>query len=442
MKNPIKNLIYVFFLTFIYSSICLLINFYISTPAYSKTKKTITIACGAVGIEFSLCKKHAKQWAQETNNEVNFYQMPKTTNERLALFQQYFAAKSSEIDVIQIDVVWPGTLKNHLLDLNKFLSSKKLSNEKKDHYKKIFENNITPNNQLLALPFFTDVGLLYYRKDLLKKHGFDIPKRWSDLKKISEIIIANEKEKNPKLMGYVWQGKPYEGLTCNALEWIYSFGGGKIIDKNGNITINNKNAILALETAKSWLNTITPISVLNYDEESTRGVFQLGNAIFMRNWPYAWSLLTNKNSSVKDKVGVTFLPRGDVNGKHTGTLGGWALAVSKYSKHPKTAVSLVEYLTSKKIQIERALEASYNPTRRSAYNSLKNKKSNILLEVISSILKNAVARPSIISGKDYNKVSAKFYNAIFQIISGNAEVKSSVEKLERDLKFIKKRGKW
>ncbi len=97
--------------------------------------------------------------------------------------------------------------------------------------------------------------------------------------------------------------RAYEGLTVNALEWIASSGGGTIIDDAGAVTIDNPNAERALGIAAGFVGTVSPRGVLNYTEEETRGVFQSGHALFMRNWPYAWALGEDKDSAVKGRIG-------------------------------------------------------------------------------------------------------------------------------------------
>ncbi len=118
----------------------------------------------------------------------------------------------------------------------------------------------------------------------------------------------------------------------------------------------------ALDLAATWIGKIAPEGVLNYAEEESRGVFQSGNAVFMRNWPYAWALGNAEDSPIKGKIGVAALPMGGADGKHTATLGGWQLAVSKYSANPEIATDLVKYLTSSDEQKRRAIAAAYNPT--------------------------------------------------------------------------------
>jgi trehalose/maltose transport system substrate-binding protein len=111
------------------------------------------------------------------------------------------------------------------------------------------------------------------------------------------------------MWGYVWQGRAYEGLSCNALEWVASHDGGAIVEADGRISIDNPRAALALQTAAAWVGSISPTAVLNYAEEESRGVFQAGNAVFMRNWPYAWALAQAEGSAIRGKVGVAVLPK-------------------------------------------------------------------------------------------------------------------------------------
>ena len=162
---------------------------------------------------------------------------------------------------------------------------------------------------------------------------------------------------NKDMWGFVFQGNAYEGLTCDALEWVKSNGGGQIIEADGTISINNPKAAEAIDMVKGWVGTISPPGVLAYQEEESRGVWQTGNAVFMRNWPYAYSLGNGADSAVKGKFDVAPLPKGAGDGaRSAATLGGWNLAVSKYSKNPKEAIDLVKFLASPEMQKYRDAE--------------------------------------------------------------------------------------
>src|SRR5689334_8698163 len=372
-------------------------------PAAAAT--TVAISCGSVGIEFDVCRQGAEAWAQKTGNAVRLISTPNDTNERLALYQQLLSAKSGDIDVFQIDVIWPGILASHFVDLTPKIDAAVLN----EHFKPIVENDMV-KGQLIAMPWFTDAGLLYYRKDLLEKYGSKVPETWQDMTETAKLIQDGERKAgNDRMTGYVFQGRAYEGLTCNALEWLDSFRAGTIVDENGKVTVNNPKAEAALTLAKSWVNDISPQGVLNYSEEESRGVFQSGNAVFMRNWPYAWPLANAGDSPVKGKIGVASLPKGGADGKHTGALGGWQLAVSKYSKNQDAAIDLVKYLTSKEEQKRRALVGSYNPTIVALYDDPEIIEENPFFKELKETFLNAVARPSKITGTKYNQVSSEFW---------------------------------
>ena len=137
----------------------------IMAGAQAASGETLSISCGAVGQELELCREGVEAWAKETGHEVKVISTPNSTTERLALYQQVLAAGTSDIDVYQVDVIWPGILANHFLDLNP-----SLGDAAKGHFPSIVANN-TVKGRLVAMPLYTDAGLLYYRRDLLEKHG-------------------------------------------------------------------------------------------------------------------------------------------------------------------------------------------------------------------------------------------------------------------------------
>ena len=251
----------------------LLLALAVAAMASAASAASIKISCGAVGQELELCKRNAEAWAAKTGNQVQVVATPNDSSERLALYQQVLSAGSDKIDVFQIDVVWPGLLGLHLLDLKPYTQG-----VEGQHFASFIANN-THAGRLVAMPWFANAGLLFYRKDLLDKYGQKVPATWDELATTAKKVQDAERAAgNDKMWGYVWQGRAYEGLTCNALEWVASHGGGTVVDSDGRISVRNANAAAALRTAASWVGTISPTAVLNYAEEESRGVFQAGNA--------------------------------------------------------------------------------------------------------------------------------------------------------------------
>ncbi len=407
------------------------------SSALAKDKNSISIACGAVGTEYEFCKSATQAWSKKSGIPVELVSTPNDTNQKLALFQQLLSAKSDDIDVFMVDVIWPGVLHEHFLDLN----GKIPADEKSAHFKNLVDNN-TVKGRFVALPWYVDTGLMYYRKDLLKKYGLSAPQTWAELTSAAQKIQDGERKSNPKFVGYVFQGKAYEGLTCNAIEWTTSFGGNTFVEADGKVNANTPANIKALETALSWIGTIAPGGVLNYAEEEARGVFQSGGAAFMRNWPYAWQLANAKDSPVSGKVGVLPIPKGGENGSHSPILGGWHLAVSKYSTKAKAAVELALYLTSEAVQKERLLKGGFFPTRKSLYKNSTLLKDNPVFTVLGQSLDSAAARPSRSTGSNYNRVSNEIWNATFSVLSKKKSPKESLEDLDKKLNRISHGGKW
>lgn len=400
--------------------------------------ETLTLACGSVGQDVEQCRAGAEAWGKKTGHTVKVVPAPADASEQLTLYQQQLAAGSTDIDIYRVDVVWPGLLAGHLVDLTPLVPQEELAL----HFPAMVENNRV-GGKLVALPWYTDAGLLYYRKDLLEKHGQKPPTTWQELATVARAVQeAERKAGNDKLVGFVFQAKASESLTCNALEWVDSFGGGTVVDGAGQVTINNPQAVEALKTAASWVDGIAPKGVLNYDEEGARGVFQSGNAVFMRNWPYAWALANDEKSPIKGKVGVMALPKGGAGGKSTGTLGGWGLAVSKYSKNPKLAVELVRYLTGPEEQKRRALAIASNPTIMSLYKDAEVLKANPFFGSLNDTFMSAVARPAKVTGSQYTRVSSDFRNAVHQVLSGKQPADKALAELQRKLERASRKGKW
>ena len=294
------------------------------------------------------------------------------------------------------------------------------------------------NGKLVALPIFTDAPALYYRKDLLEKYGVAVPKTWAEMTAAAQTIQDGERAAGmADFWGFVWQGNAYEGLTCDALEWVKSFGGGQIVEPDGTVSINNANAIAAIETAKGWVGTISPEGVLAYGEEDSRGVWQTGNAAFMRNWPYAYGLGNSADSAVAGKFDVTTLPVGKEGDLPASTLGGWNVAVSKFSTHQDAAISLALYLAGPEAQKQRAINESNLPTIMSLYDDADIAAAQPIIPLWKNVFLNAVPRPSAPTLGKYSEVSSLFFTAVHETLSGNGSAADNLAGLEADLNDLK-----
>ncbi len=392
----------------------------------------ITVAAGAVGIELELARKAAEHYMKiNPDVTVRVLDTPDMVQDRLGLYLQFFEARSPEVDVYQIDVIWPGDLAEHFVDLYDY-GAERLVNM---HFPAIVENN-TVDGRLVGIPWFTDAGLLYYRTDLLQKYNLNPPKTWDELERAARIIQDGERAAgNRDFWGFVWQGNAYEGLTCDALEWLASNDGGSIISPDGVITVNNPNAVEILQKARGWIGTISPPGVLGMAEEESRAVWQAGNAAFMRNWPYAYSLGHAADSVIRGKFDVSPLPAGR-SGAGAATLGGWQLAVSKYSRNPAIAAEVAFFFASYEMQKDRAIVGSYNPTIMALYADPQVLKATPFFGSLYDVFINAVARPSTATAPNYNEVSTLFFRAVHSVLRGDKRAMDALEELELDLQDL------
>lgn len=265
-------------------------------------------------------------------------------------------------DVMMLDVIWVPEFARAgwILDLTPFVSDA----ERDAHFPAAIEPAVE-NGRLWALPWFMNVGLLYYRSDLLARYGFAPPRTFDAL--IEQVRQIRARENDPRLDGYLWQGKQYEGGMVNVLEALWA-NGARLLDESGRPFPDRERARESLAFLRGLIESgISPAWVTAADEELTRRPFGDGRAIFLRNWPYALDLFEQPDSRVRGKVGVTALPRlahGPVGAASTG---GAHLAVSARTRHPDLAVELVRFLTGEPAQRTMTEGAALRPSRPALY---------------------------------------------------------------------------
>ena len=378
-------------------------------------------------------EKAAVALFQETTG-IETTRIPGETSatDRLSKYLLALNGQSSDIDAMMIDVIWPGIMAPHALDLTDTFTDS-IAN----YFAAIVENN-TVDGTLVGIPWYTDAGLLYKRDDLIEKYSQTAPTTWDELATVAAAIQEGERAAGaPDFWGFTWQGNAYEGLTCNALEWQVSNGGGNIIETDGTVSVNNPLAIAAFERAAGWVKNVSPEGVTTYQEQESLDVWQGGNAAFMRNWPYAYANGQAEGSVIKDKFSVGVIPMGDGEGaRNASTLGGWQIMASKYSKAPDAAKLFAKFITSAEIQKSASLELSHLPTIASVYDDADVLAANPFYADLKPVFQGgAVPRPSTVSSSSYNDVSTAYFTAVHNILTG-ADATAEVEKLEGQLNDI------
>ncbi len=326
--------------------------------------------------------------------------LPSNSNTQHQFYVTNLEAHSGDFDVFLIDVIWTPefSLAGWLEDLSDVLPD----SQRKGFFPAPIRAD-TYRGKLFAIPWYIDAGVLYYRQDLLQKYGFTPPKTFMQLVRQAKTILKGEKRR--ELNGFLWQGKQYEGLICVVNEVIAGFG-GTILDSAGHVRLQEPPVQKALQWLKNCIfeDRISPQWTLAADEENTRLSFLNGKALFLRNWPYCWTFFQQEGSAVKNKVGVVAMPA-QSGKKGRGTLGGWQLAVNRFSKKKRLAKKFVRFLASPQMQLNFALEVGTKPTRLDVYRNPVLRLRQPFIADLYSILLNARPRPV-----------TPFYSQISQIL--------------------------
>jgi len=343
----------------------------------------LTFSGSALGPEADVVRRQLARFAERHPGvRVELQVTPDSADQRHQLYVQWLNAHAPTPDVLQLDVIWIAEfaaagwilpLDGLEPDIDDFLPASVATARWR--------------GGLYAIPWFVDVGMLYWRTDLLDR----APRSLVELRQDALHLRAKSAR-----FGLVWQGARYEGLVTVFLEHLTAFGGG-ILDTRGRVVVDDPAAIRALTFMANTVNVdrIVPSSALTWQEEQVRFAFQNGEAAFVRNWPYAWPLLQDESRSrIARRFAVAPFPAGE-GGKAAAALGGAQLAINARSAHPVLASELVAFLAAPDQMIERARLTAQLPPRRSLYDNAELAAAlPIPLEQVRPILDAAVARPA------------------------------------------------
>jgi multiple sugar transport system substrate-binding protein len=320
--------------------------------------RVLTISGSFLGREGDVLRLQLERFRQaHPDLDVALRPTPDAADQRHQMYVQWLNARVSDPDVLQLDVVWTAEFSaaGWIAALDPFTPP----------VGEFFANAIAANRwrgTLFALPWFADVGMLYWRTDLM-------PAPPADLDELARLARrAQDHDGLP--YGFVWQGARYEGLVTTFVEHLGAFG-GSILGDSGEVVVDSDAAVEALTFMRDAIHAtgIVPASVLTWQEEQTRFAFQNGQAAFMRNWPYAYSLLDDAaQSGVAGRFGIAPFP-GTAGGAPTAALGGSVLAINAHSEQPGNAYALIAFLLEPEQMIERAAVAGQYPTRPALYST-------------------------------------------------------------------------
>jgi multiple sugar transport system substrate-binding protein len=376
-----------------------------------------------------------KEFETASGIKVNILRQPTDTDQRRQGLVIPLKAKKDDPDLFLMDVAW----------LAQFAASDWL--EPLDDYTKkaginleIFFDEVLNladkyQGKLIAFPVYVDGGLLYYREDLLKNHGYNgPPKTWAQLVECALEIQEAMRKTDPNFYGFVWQGAQYEGLICNFLEFAASNNGG-LIFKDNKILLNLPENIESVQFMCDLIHNYKispPNTFTEMKEEEVRTYFEQGRALFERNWPYAWMLHQSEGSKVKGRVGIAPLPHFQ-NGKSASTLGGWHIGISKYSNAKSESFEFIKFIVSYKIQKKLALELGWNPGRKDIYTDREVLEKLPHFAILRKAFENLLPRPNL---SYYTQISEVIQPHINAVLSNELTPEVALMKAEKEAQSI------
>jgi multiple sugar transport system substrate-binding protein len=343
------------------------------------------------------------------NADVKLLELPEDAGEQRRLQVQRLQAKSTECDVLGMDVIWTAeyAAQGWLLDVSDFIS------KNGDAFIPSTVDTTEFEGKNWSVPFNSNAGFIYYRTDQVDQ----APKTWEDLYK-----QAGENN------GVVYQGFRYEGLTVNFLELVYSAGGSVVSEDGKEATADSQEVKDALKfMADGIKNGDAPKAVTTYKEEESRRAFESGNATFMRNWPYAYAL--GKDSKIADKFDIATFP-GFAGNEGAGVLGGYDLAISSYSKNPEGSLAFIEYATAPEQQKIMATEASLPPTVTAVYDDPAVKKAMPFAAELRDAIDQAQPRPV---SPVYPQISEAIFNNVYAALQGDTSPDAAASKMNEEI---------
>jgi len=350
--------------------------------------------------------------------------LPAASDEQHQFYVINLRGGSSDFDVLALDVIWVAEFARAgwIADVSDLLAA-----DDRDALFSASLDAVTYRGRQYAVPWFVDAGLLYYRKDLLERHGFAPPQTWPELADAARTIAQRE----PGMHGFVWQGRQYEGLVCNALEMIWS-AGGDVLDGD-RVVLESAESLRALEFLQSLVpEGVSPALVTTATEEPSRHIFGSGRAVFLRNWPYAWTLFERPDSPVRGKVGVAPLPHFEGH-ESAAALGGWNLAINARSREPEAAAAFVRFMASPAAQRALALAYGYNPAQRPLYSDPELLAAQPHLEALRDALDAARSRPVT---PRYAQLSQVLQSAFSAVVTGLESPQDALADAQREAERI------
>jgi multiple sugar transport system substrate-binding protein len=344
------------------------------------------------------------------------------------LVSQKLKNRDTEMDVFVMDVVWPAEFASAgwALPLDRYFPE---AEQRKFLAAPLLANRY--RGRVYGVPLFVDAGLLYYRKDLLAKYDLAPPRTWPELVDQAKTILAREND--PLLSGFSVQFKQYEGLVCNMMEYVLGNGGALWDDKRLVGALQQPRAVEAVRFVRDKIiGEIAARGVLSYQEPESLALFTQGKAVFHRNWPYAWRVANDRErSKVAGKVAMAALP-GFPGHQGVAALGGWQMAVSRFSKKPELAWRFADFMTSAEMQKRIALATGRPPTRIALYDDPELRQKIPELTALLENFKRAVPRPTTPVYVPLSNIMQRYFSSALALPDTNIAERAALAARDMD----------
>jgi multiple sugar transport system substrate-binding protein len=361
---------------------------------------------------------------------VDYREMPADSGQYFDKLRTEFQAGGGIIDVIGGDVIWPSQLAANgwIQDLSDLFDE-----ELRGQFLDAPIRANTYKDKIYGVPWFTDAGMLYYRKDLLEKAGADVPRTWEQLADTAGKIVDDGDASG----GIVFQGAAYEGGVCNGAEYIWSSGGDILApDDLSKVVIDSEESTTGLETERMLVEVgVAPEAVVVYKEQESYTAFLGGDYVFVRNWPYMYGLAADPAiSSVKpERLGVAPIPTVNDGDESFSALGGWNFFINATSTKKEQAWEFIQFMTEESSQNDFAVNGGYLPTRSSMYEEKELLKKQPVVELAKEVTSNARPRPTHPFYSDMSLVLSKGFNGC---LKGTASPSAAVADMNGEIQRL------
>lgn len=395
-------------------------------------KEAVVFAVGGAPSELAFWEELLGDFQRQSGIRVELLRQPADTDQRRQGLVIALDAHMSDPDVFLMDVAWLG-----LFVASDWLEPLENQVDAAPFFQRVIQLVDRHQGHLMALPVYVDGGVLYYRRDLLERFRLPgPPATWNELLSQALTVQSAMRQTNPRFFGFVWQGAQYEGLICDFLEFSGSEGG--FIQQGDGLRLDvgaNRTALTFMRDL-IWRQRVSPPSTYTeMKEEEVRLYFQAGNALFERNWPYAWALHQSPASPVRNKVGLAPLPA-PPQGRRVTTLGGWHIGLSRFSDYKPQAMKFIRFITSHETQKKIMMRMGWNPGRADLYDDPEILQRAPYYRELKAVFQNARPRPLL---PYYTQISAIAQRQINSVLADRKSAEQALSEAQDEIDALQRR---